>query len=81
MDLTKLQKRALIRLEKKAHKWAEDSCNRQVSEAVETRRTNIINREVEMILGYIPEGFMLNGDPRGYALKIDPEKMTWRASL
>ena len=64
----------LLKLEKKAHKWAEDSCNYSLSERTETRRHNIIMRELQRIFGEVPAGFYLNGDPRGCALKIDPEK-------
>lgn len=65
---------ALIALEKKAHKWAEDSCNFDMPEATETRRHNIIMRDIKRIFGEVPKGFYLNGDPRGAILKIDPEK-------
>lgn len=64
---------ALAKLEKKAHKWQEDSCNYNMSERTETRRDNIINREIVRIFGETPAGFFINGDPRGAALKIDPE--------
>ena len=60
----------ILHLEAKAHKWAEDECNREVSEAVQTRRSNIINRDILRIFGFMPEGFFVNGDPRGCALKI-----------
>lgn len=73
MELTKTQKRALKALERKAHKWAEQSCNGGVSERTETRRNNIVQKEIVDILGERPAGFFYNGDPRGYALKIDPE--------
>ena len=65
---------ALLALEKKAHKWAEDSCNFPLSDRTETRRSNIIMRDIARIFGKVPAGFYLNGDPRGCALKIDPEK-------
>jgi len=27
---------------------------------------------LEMVLGGLPPGFFVNGDPRGYALKLEP---------
>jgi hypothetical protein len=32
-----------------------------------------IKRRVEQLFGCLPPGFFVNGDPRGYALKLDPE--------
>lgn len=74
MKLSKTQLRSLKALERKAHKWAEDACNYGVSDRTYTRRQNIITAEVKDILGDIPQGFFINGDPRGYALKLDPEQ-------
>ena len=65
---------ALKALEKKAHKWAEDACNYPISERTQKRRENIIYRDIARIFGTVPTGFFYNGDPRGYALKIDNEK-------
>lgn len=45
------------------------------SEAWEQLRAQITSR-VEKCLGVLPAGFFVNGDPRGYALKIDPDKGT-----
>ena len=65
----------LRQIERKAHKWAEDSCNYEISERTEARRHSIIERDVRRVFGgELPQGFFINGDPRGYALKIDPEK-------
>lgn len=33
-----------------------------------------IKRRVEQLFGCLPPGFFLNGDPRGYALKLDPDR-------
>lgn len=68
------QKLALKELEDKAHKWAEDACSwEDVSEKTTEDRRKIITKQVEDILGFLPKGFFWNGDPRGYALKIDNE--------
>jgi len=36
--------------------------------------SDTVRARVVAIFGKIPEGFRFNQDPRGYALKIDPEK-------
>ena len=66
--------RELRALERKAHKWAEDACNYPISERTQARREKIVERDIARIFGKVPAGFFYNGDPRGYALKIDPEK-------
>lgn len=66
---------ALKALERKAHKWAEDYCNYPISERTQARRENIVLRDLNRIFsGNIPKGTFYNQDPRGYALKIDPER-------
>ena len=35
--------------------------------------TDLIKYRIGLLLGKIPPGFFVNRDPRGYALKIDPE--------
>ena len=65
----------LRRIEKRAHRWAEDSCNYDIGEAEKARRDEEIHTRVaNQFGGQTPAGFQLNGDPRGYALKIDPAK-------
>jgi hypothetical protein len=36
---------------------------------------------IRRILGRLPDGFFVNGDPRGYALKLDNDKATIPAGL
>lgn len=36
---------------------------------------------VRNVLGCVPAGFFVNGDARGYALKLDPEKVTVPAGM
>lgn len=72
--ITEAQQKELNALEKKAHKWAEDMCNIPMPEAQAQEYHDTVNREIVAILGYMPEGFFYNTDPRGYALKIDNEK-------
>lgn len=34
----------------------------------------LMAKKVERVFGKLPAGFFINRDPRGYALKIDPDK-------
>lgn len=66
----------LRRIECAAHKSAEDYCNGVIDcDQWEIEQTKAI-RLVVNCLGREPEGVFVNGDPRGYALKLDPEKTT-----
>jgi len=64
---------ALQRLEKRAHKLAEDECNRPLPEGYADRVQAKIERELDALLDFkrakVP--VFVNGDPRGYALKIE----------
>ncbi|MFA5379626.1 MAG: hypothetical protein WC455_27960 [Dehalococcoidia bacterium] len=62
----------LRHVERKAHRLAERECDdptltTRLAEQLEKRYI----KEVLEILGYLPAGFFINGDPRGYALKIE----------
>jgi hypothetical protein len=66
----------LLRVERKSHKLAERRCNDPtMTEEREERLEKRYAKEVTEILGYLPTGFFINGDPRGYALKIDGESV------
>jgi hypothetical protein len=41
-------------------------------EEYETRQERIQEQVKALFAGTLPAGFFINGDPRGYALKIDP---------
>lgn len=61
----------LLRVEHKAHRLAERRCDDPtMTEEREERLEKRYTKEVAGILGYLPDGFFINGDPRGYALKI-----------
>jgi hypothetical protein len=64
---------ALNRLEHTAHKRAEDYCNGTVTVEQWEAFAEKAERAVGVIFGKVPAGFHLNGDPRGYALKLDPD--------
>ena len=66
----------LLRVERKAHRLAERHCNDStLTEEHQERLEKRYIKEVLEILGYLPDGFFINGDPRGYALKIEGESL------
>lgn len=64
----------LLKIERAAHKAAEDRCNGDISEGAWPQFEYKFKRDVEILSGTddIP-GFFINDDPRGYALKIDDD--------
>jgi hypothetical protein len=62
----------LVRLERKAHRAAENYCNLPDYD-YDKAELRIENRVKELFGGKLPEGFFINGDPRGAALKIESE--------
>lgn len=66
--------RSLRRIEARAHRANEAACSSQ--EGVDRLPSEYasIRRSVKRVLGSLPDGFFINGDPRGYALKIDPSE-------
>ena len=71
IDPVKLCKR-LLRLETKAHKLAFDFCNGVIDQLEWDKKADQILTKVEAILKN-KKVLFLNGDARGYALKIDDE--------
>ena len=63
----------LHRIEAEAHRFAERECNEQLPEGASERKNASILKRLDAILGFRAAGVpvFLNGDPRGYALKID----------
>lgn len=60
----------LRKFEKEASRKNTDYCNGDLSsEAHEAWEKKFLAR-LETKMGNLPEGFFINGDPRGYALKI-----------
>ena len=68
-DPVKLCKK-LLRLENKAHRLATDFCNGDVDQIEFDTKGDKILKKVETILKD-KKHLLLNGDARGYALKID----------
>lgn len=65
----------LHRLEIKAHRLAEDYCNGLIEVDKWETETDKILARVNKLTHYVDAGIpvIINGDPRGYALKIDAE--------
>lgn len=63
----------LHRIEAEAHRLAERECNEQLPEGYSERKEASILRRLDDLLGFKARGIpvFLNGDPRGYALKIE----------
>lgn len=61
------------RLEAEAHTFAEKCCNEDVSEEKQARKDKSILDRLDAVLGFRALGvpIILNGDPRGCAIKID----------
>ena len=76
MDPTTLSKQ-VHRLEVKAHRMAEDYCNGIINEEFTDRQESSIMKSLDKILNYKAQSIpvFFNGDPRGYALKIDDKWM------
>jgi len=76
LDNVKLAKK-LHSLEVKAHKLAEDYCNGENGVTTDNwdEKCEPILKNVDKILNYTRKGIpvFVNGDARGYALKIDDE--------
>lgn len=66
----------LWRLERRAHKLAEDMCNLSYSTDYYDGQLTTIESEVKAVFGgKLPQGFFINTDPRGYALKCQDPKI------
>lgn len=65
--------RRLHRIEAEAHRLAERECNEQLPEGYSEKVEASILRRLDVLLGFKALGIpvIVNGDPRGYALKID----------
>ena len=74
----------LFRIENKAHKLAEDYCNGYINHNEFEQITDELVEKIASILGTDLDIYMINGDPRGYAIKFthnftnDNIKNMWR---
>lgn len=68
----------LHRLESKVHRWNEDCCNGLIdNEELEDKKHEAFLKSLDNILQFRSHNIpvFINGDPRGYALKIDDDFM------
>lgn len=67
--------RKLVRIERAANKAACDYCNGAIDGDEWDRLKTIFAEKVARVSssGKAPKGFFINGDPRGYTLKIESE--------
>jgi hypothetical protein len=63
------------RIEVKAHRMAENYCNGIINDEFNDRQESSVMKSLDKVLNYKAQGIpvIFNGDPRGYALKIDDE--------
>jgi hypothetical protein len=75
-QLTGLQIWRKLRLvENRVNHAALDYCNGEIDSDQWETVAQDAGRAVKRIFGWVPDGFFVNGDPRGYALKLDNEKI------
>lgn len=67
--------KAVHRIETEAHSFAEKMCNEDVPEIVYEKKTISILERLNNLLHFRESGIpvFVNGDPRGYALKIEDD--------
>lgn len=65
---------ALWNAEREATRDSVYRCNGNLSEEQWDVTVNIASERVKVVFGKLPPGFFVNGDPRGYALKINNDK-------
>lgn len=66
--------RTLRRFEGSARRAAEQYANGEIGTDHYERRAALTVEKVRQCLGRVPSGFIVNSDPRGYALKLDPQR-------
>lgn len=69
---------AIKRVETNANTIATKECNGELEGNYEDYERKITNDIKRLFGGKVPKGFFMNGDPRGYSLKLDPE--AWKVS-
>lgn len=70
---------AIKRLETEANRIQTADANGELTEVeASDADMRISNRVASLFGGELPKGFFVNGDPRGYTLKLDPE--AWKVS-
>lgn len=67
--------RKLRRIEKRANSFATAYCNGSIDSDDWDVFRQEFEESVEDTFGQLPQGFFVNSDPRGYALKLDNEQV------
>ncbi len=79
MDRDMAQTKGLHHLrvsEGRMHRAAERYCNGEIDETILTRTEDRVTEKLIVLFnGKLPDGFFINTDPRGYALKIEDSVM------
>lgn len=79
LGYTKDTMHAIKRLEHDANRLQTADANGELTEIeASDGDMRISNRVAVLFGGTLPKGFFINGDPRGYTLKLDPE--AWEVS-
>jgi len=68
--------RKLTHIERAANEAATKYCNGEIDQETFDAIKEGAEKQVKKTFGQLPTGFFVNGDPRGYALKLDDEKTT-----
>ena len=69
--------RQLRRLEKQTDAYSLQHCNGEIDgEKWDTIKEEVLTTLAKIFGGRVPDGVFINSDPRGYALKLDNEKVT-----
>lgn len=72
--------RKLHRIETVARRSAEQYCNGEIDLEQWQSVVAIATNQVESVFGMLPTGFFVNGDPRGYALKLESDDDTGKTA-
>jgi hypothetical protein len=67
--------RKLRRMECKAERWGIDYCNADISIDEWEKRTDEYEKQINKLFEGNLKGFFVNGDARGYALKINDDTL------
>lgn len=64
--------KSLTLCENRAHFLSEQACNGEITDKVFDREILAVTKLLTKLFGgALPDNFFVNGDPRGYALKLD----------
>jgi len=64
---------ALLKIEQRAHRVMEAFCNGECNDSGFENAKNAARENVQALFNHNLQGLKINGDPRGYTLKIDDD--------